>query len=91
MNKVQAIAKQSIANLSALFGEMESDIKAAILAATEEAQTNDRDSIKLTLSHSITLDLAKNIQSDKLSVAVKHTGEMSGFMVDPSQPELDLE
>lgn len=90
MTKIEAIAAQSVANLTALFGEMEDDIQAAIIAATEQAEEDDKDSIKLTLSHFIVLDLGKNTQQDKLSVAVKHSKEMTGFMPDPNQPELAL-
>lgn len=90
MTKIEAIAKQSTENLAGLFSEMEEDIEAAIIAATEQAEEDDKDSIKLTLSHSIVLDLGKNTQEDKLSVSVKHSKSTVGFMADPNQPELPL-
>lgn len=90
-DKITKIAEQSAENLKALFSEMADDINAAIIAATEQAEQDEKDAIKLTLSHSIVIDLGKNIQEDKLAVSVKHSKSIAGFMLDPNQPELPLE
>lgn len=90
MTKIEAIANQSAENLKGLFFDMTDDIEAAILAATTQAEEDEKDSIKITLSHSIVLDLGKNIQEDKLSVSVKHSKSAAGFIPDPNQPELGL-
>lgn len=89
--KIEAIAERSAESLKGLFLDMAEDIEAAIHAATTQAEEDEKDSIKLTLSHSIVLDLGKNIQEDKLSVSVKHSKSAAGFIPDPQQPELDLE
>lgn len=84
--KLQAIAKQSCANLHELIMEMQDEINAAVTAATEQAEEDEKDSIKITLSHSLALDLAKNRQTDKLSVAAKTTRAAEGEIPDPNQP-----
>lgn len=88
--KLEAIKQASLENLNVLFDEMENDIEAAIIATTEQAEADGKESVKITLSHSIIIDLSKNTQDDKLSVSVKHTANICGQIADPNQPELGL-
>ncbi len=78
-NKLRAIFLQSAINLLCLGADHEDEIRETI-AATEEA--------KVTLSHSIVLDLGKSKQTDKLSYSIKRGDEISGNIPDPDQPEL---
>lgn len=87
---IDRIAEQSSANLRTLFGEIRDDIEAAIIAVTEQAQYDEKEIVKLTLSHSIAIDLIKNTQEDNLAVSVRHKASLCGFIPDPNQPELDL-
>lgn len=89
--KIEAIAAHSARNLKRLIIEMQDDISAAASAAAEQAEIDEKESVKITLSHSIVLDLSKNIQEDKLGVSVKRSAAITGFMPDPNQPELPLD
>ncbi len=89
--KIEAIATRSARNLKRLIVEMQDDIAAAASAAAEQAEIDEKESVKITLSHSIVLDLSKNTQEDKLGVSVKRTSSLVGFMPDPNQPELPLD
>lgn len=88
---IEQIAERSAANIKALIIEKADAIQEAAAAAAEEAQDAGKDSVTITLSHSIKLDLGKGTQTDKLGVNVKHTGEIVGRLDDPSQPQLELE
>jgi hypothetical protein len=88
---IDRIAAQSAENLKTLFGELSDDIETAIIAVTEQAQIDEKEIVKLTLSHSIVIDLVKHTQEDNLAVSVRHKASLCGFMPDPNQPELDLD
>ena len=85
---IERIAEQSTVNLRTLFGELQTDIEAAIIAVTEQAQNDEKEIVKLTLNHSIVIDLIKHTQEDTLGVSVRHKASLCGFMPDPNQPEL---
>ncbi len=75
--KMQAIAEQSARNLLSLFADCEDDLQDSITKA-EEA--------KVSLSHSITLDLGKSKQTDKLSFSLKRGDEICQNIPDADQP-----
>ncbi len=77
--KMQAIAEQSARNLLSLFADCEEELQDSITKA-EEAKVN--------LSHTITLDLGKSKQTDKLSFSLKRGDEICQSIPDPDQPEL---
>lgn len=88
--KLQAIADRSAENLRALIMEMADEIGNAITAATEQAEEDEKETIIITLSHSIKLDLGKNRQADSLSVAARTKRTAEGEIPDPNQPELEI-
>jgi hypothetical protein len=90
-DKLEAVAKRSAKNLQILIGELADEINDAIQAATEVAHDEGKDSIKITLSHSIVLDLGDDEQEDSLAVSVRHKAKLKSTMPDPHQPELPLD
>lgn len=86
--KLSAIADRSARAVKTLILEMEEDIGEAVNVAAEDAQESGSESIKINLSHTITLDLAKNKQEDKLAFSVKHQSTVKGEIPDPNQPDL---
>ena len=91
VNKIDAIAMQSAKNLLTLMGEMRDEIAEAMVKIIEHSQSEDGDAAKMTISHSIVLDLVKNKQEDKIAFSIKQSGKISSEMADPNQPELSLE
>jgi hypothetical protein len=89
--KLELIAKTAARNLIAHFDEMEDDIQEAINAATEQAEDDGKETIKVSIPYGIALDFAKGTIETKLSVNVKHTTAIAGRLPDPNQPELDLD
>ena len=86
--KIEAIAKRSGNNVRTLICEMSDEIAAAIEAAAEQAQQDDKGTFTVTLAHSIKLDMGADTQEDSLAVSVRHKVAIKGDLPDPNQPEL---
>lgn len=80
--QIEKIANISADNLRSLFGEMSDDIAAAAVAAAQQAQDDGKEKLKLSLSHTITIDLGSMKQTDKLSVAVKRHAQFETTFAD---------
>ena len=77
--KIHAIMAQSLESLASLFHDCEDDIN---LALTESEEG------KITISHSICIDMGKDKQTDKLSVSIKRGDEITCNMTHPDQKEM---
>jgi hypothetical protein len=88
---IESIAEKSATAIRELIVSHADDIKAAALAATEEAQDAGKDAVSISLSHSIKIDLGKGTQTDKLAVSLKRESSIVTRLDDPAQPELGLE
>lgn len=77
--KIHAIMAQSLESLACLFHDCEDDIN---LALTESEEG------KITISHSICIDMGKDKQTDKLSVSIKRGDEITCNMTHPDQKEM---
>ena len=77
--QIHAYMAQSLESLACLFHDCEDDINLA-LTTSEDA--------KVTISHSICIDLAKDKQTDKLSVSIKRGDEITSNIKHPDQPEM---
>ena len=86
--KLDAIAKSSAAELVKLFAEENDRIIEAITEITEAAHESEDETIAITLSHNIKLDLTKNVQSDQLSYSVRRKNIHRTLIPDPNQPGL---
>ena len=88
---IEHIADKASEAIKALILERADKIEQAINDAAEEAQEGGKETVTVTLAHSIKLDLGKNLQTDKLSIATKTTAEITSRFDDPNQPELEME
>jgi hypothetical protein len=77
--QIHAYMAQSLESLACLFHDCEDDINLA-LTTSEDA--------KVTISHSICIDMAKDKQTDKLSVSIKRGDEITSNIKHPDQPEM---
>ncbi|MBK1835037.1 hypothetical protein [Roseibacillus ishigakijimensis] len=73
--RLRGIAMQSARNYEALLVEQEDDL----LELLQESED------RVTISHSVTIDLAKNKQADKVSFSMKHSLEAESEIRDPNQ------
>ena len=71
--KLEQIRSTAVENLSVHMDEMEDQILEAINVATEQAQEEDKESVKVKLPYTIAFDLGKGTLETKLAVSVKHT------------------
>ena len=91
--KIEAIANKSAEQLRTLIIEQENDITEAIAHIYQAAQDKEQDTgtpqkVKVTLNHTIVLDMSENTQTDRLSYSVAHKAELSSTIPDPDSPEL---
>lgn len=77
--KIHAIMAQSLESLACLFHDCEKDIS---LALTESEEG------KVTISHSICINMGSDKQTDKLSVSIKRGDEITCNMTHPDQAEM---
>lgn len=89
--QIQTIGETAAENVKNLIGEMSDEIQDSAAAAFEQAQAEDKEAVKITLSHTIELDLARNQQKDTLSVSVRHKESVINRIPDPNQSELEFE
>lgn len=86
--ELDSIKIKSVESLAVLMDEMSTDIKEASDAALEQAEHDGKETAKLTLSHSISIDLVNHKMEDSLAVSVRHKGTVENRLPDPNQPEL---
>lgn len=79
-NMIKQIGEKSAARLVVLFSELETEIQAAIISVTKQAQEDGKDSVKISLTHNIEIDLGSMRQKDKLSVSMKKTASIADGM-----------
>jgi hypothetical protein len=87
--KLETIAAKAADDLSALIGEAEDNILDAMSKATEEAALTESP-VKFRLSYTITLDLDKSTQENKLAWSVRHSLSHTAPLDDPKQSKLPL-
>lgn len=81
--KIRAIVSKSAAKYAVLMANQETELLKT-LQNLEEDQ-------KLTVSHSLTLDLGRSRQKDRVAFNVKHSVESEGEIPDPDQMDLPME
>ncbi len=77
--KIHGIMAQSLESLACLFHDCEQDVNDAMTQGGEG---------KVTISHSIIIDMMKDKQTDKLSVSIKKGDEITCSLYHPDQKEL---
>jgi hypothetical protein len=78
--KIRAIVAKSALSFINLMSHKESEI----IETMQEIEEGK----KLSISHSLVLDLEKNNQTDRVSFSVRHQIECDGEIPNPDQPEL---
>lgn len=86
--QLDSLAQQLAANLPTLIGDLRDEILEAARVAVETANDEEKESAKLTLSHSISIDLLKETYEDSLAVSIRHKLKTIGRLEDPNQPNL---
>jgi hypothetical protein len=85
--KLETIAAKAADDLPALIGEAEDNILDAMSKATEEAALTESP-VKFRLAYTITMDLDKSTQENKLSWSVRHSLSHTSQIEDPKQTSL---
>ena len=80
--KIRAIVAKSALSFINLMSHKESEI----IETMQEIEEGK----KLSISHSLVLDLEKNNQTDRVSFSVRHQIECDGEITNPDQPELPI-
>jgi hypothetical protein len=80
--KIRAIVAKSALSFINLMAHKESEI----IETMQEIEEGK----KLSISHSLVLDLEKNNQMDRVSFSVRHQIECDGEIPNPDQPELPI-
>lgn len=85
--KLAAIMLKGCEHFATMFAESESAISEAIENAAEIGMAEEKEP-PVTIGFQVKLDLGRNKQSGKISVAIRKTNETESPIPDPNQPEL---
>lgn len=89
-DRLAAIFDTASLDLRKLAAEGQADILTDLAAVVEEAQTQDREALKMTFGFQIVLDLGADKQTSTLSWSVKRKLSTDHAIANPDQHELAL-
>lgn len=87
--RLETIAAKAAEDLPLLITEAEDNILDAMSKAAAESQLNETP-VKFRLSYTITLDMEKSTQENKLAWSVRHCLSHTTQIEDPQQEKLKL-